>query len=202
MISESRMEESEVYLRGESQAIKIIDKTKRAFDISLDSTKAFELALQKPRDSCKYRCIRFRAMFYSLWLLMMKHHGKPPGANGLNWLFFGFAATISIDILLTFVIYIHVLSPLDNVWTFGIPWLFILPCLTFLAPLWGFMGSMIGSPGMLKTYSSMNATVFLLNYPLTLAYMVWLEQSVFYLGIMVTLIFTKIFLSFMGGKVR
>lgn len=97
---------------GESQEVQIIDKSKRAFDISFDSTKAFELALQKSRVGCKYSCIRFRAMWYSLWLTMLKHHGRPPGRGGLSFLFFGFASFVTIDLLLTVIIYAHVLSPI------------------------------------------------------------------------------------------
>ena len=106
---------------------------------------------------------------------MLKHHGKPPGQKGLYCLFFTFSALLSFDIMLSFVIYSHVFHPITNLWTFGLPWVFVLPAVTLIAPFWGLIASMAGSSGMLKTYSSMNATVFLINYPLTLFYMLYMH---------------------------
>lgn len=108
---------SEVNIMGESHEVFLIDKSKRAFDISLDSTKAFELSLQKSRSGFKYSFIRYRAMWYSLWLAMLKHHGKPPGQAGLSWLFFGFASFVTLDLLLNVIIYAHLFSPIGNMWT-------------------------------------------------------------------------------------
>jgi len=196
------MNSSEVYIEGDSFDVTIIDKSKRAYDISLDSTKACALALQKSRIGCKYSFIRFRAMWYSLWLLMLKHHGRPPGRGGLNCLFFAFASFVSIDILLTVIIYVHVLTPFENIFTFGFPWLFILPLVTMLGPIFGFVGAMTGSPEMLKAYSSYNATAFLVNIPLTLLFAVYYGTQGFYLVVLLSMMITKVFLSFFGGKVR
>lgn len=132
---------------------------------------------------------------------MLKHHGKPPGQKGLYCLFLTFAALISFDILLSFVIYIHVFNPIVNLWTFGLPWVFVLPAVTLIAPFWGLIASMAGSPGMLKTYSSMNATVFLVNYPLTLFYMLYMRQSAFYIVTILTLMLNKVFINFAAAKV-
>jgi len=83
----NRHEEKEALLAGEqeefhgedSQFVKIIDKSRRAFSFSLDSTKSMQMSLKKPRNDCKNRCTRFRATLYALWILTYKHHGKPPG---------------------------------------------------------------------------------------------------------------------------
>jgi hypothetical protein len=49
LLSESNMESSEVYIYGTgsitSKSVKIIDKSKRAFDIGSDAVKSLELAL-------------------------------------------------------------------------------------------------------------------------------------------------------------
>ena len=77
-------QESQVYIHGapeRTRSVKIIDKSKRAFDISLESTKSFELAIWKPRNSCKYRIRNIKAFFISLWTLMFRHHGIPPNAD-------------------------------------------------------------------------------------------------------------------------
>lgn len=51
------MAESSVFLHGAntSSRVKIVDKSKRAFEMSNESTQALELSLQKPRDSCAYK---------------------------------------------------------------------------------------------------------------------------------------------------
>lgn len=54
---------------------------------------------------------------------------------------------------------------------------------------------------MLKTYSSMNATVFLVNYPLTLFYMLYMRQSAFYIVTILTLMLNKVFINFAAAKV-
>jgi hypothetical protein len=48
LLEETQMEHSEVYIYGSNEAsrkVKIVDKSKRAFDISPDAVKSFELAL-------------------------------------------------------------------------------------------------------------------------------------------------------------
>lgn len=95
----------------------------------------------------------------------------------------------------------HVFNPIVNLWTFGLPWVFVLPAVTLIAPFWGLIASMAGSPGMLKTYSSMNATVFLVNYPLTLFYMLYMRQSAFYIVTILTLMINKVFINFAAAKV-
>lgn len=37
-----------------SKSIKLVDKTRRAFSISIESSKAFELAIRKPRHKTKH----------------------------------------------------------------------------------------------------------------------------------------------------
>lgn len=44
-----------------SKTIKLVDKTRRAFSISIESSKAFELAIRKPRTKFKHKFTRVRA---------------------------------------------------------------------------------------------------------------------------------------------
>lgn len=187
---------------GEQVTVKILDKSKRAFDISPESTQALESALMKPKSGCKHCYVGFKAWWYSLWLLALKHHGKPPNRGSLSCLFFFYSISVSLDILLSFIIFVQVIHPMSNVWTFGVPWLFILPLVTVLSPVWGFLGSLTGSTVMLKTYSSLNATAFLVNIPLTVGVMVYYQEQLFYLVVMSLLMINKIFISFLGAKVR
>lgn len=78
----------------------------------------------------------------------------------------------------------------------------MLPFVTILGPLSGFIGAVTGSPGILKTYSSFNATAYLVNIPLTFVFAAYKETQTFYLVVLLCLMLTKIFISFLGSKVR
>jgi hypothetical protein len=77
-----------------------------------------------------------------------------------------FATANAFDFLLTAVMTLHCFHPASNVKTFGIAFLFILPGLTILAPIWGALACMTGSPTMMVQYSNINATLVALTYPL------------------------------------
>lgn len=55
---------------------------------------------------------------------------------------------------------------------------------------------------MMKTYSSMNTTMMVTNYPLTIVYLVFAGQSWVYIAIIIFLVLNKVSLSFFGCKVR
>lgn len=147
------MEESEVYIYGSgeaSQQVKIIDKNKRAYDISNDSVKRLELSLQKPRTSCKHKCLRFKAWWYAIWILFFKHHGIPPKSGTRYQYFLGFAIFLALDTLMTMNICFHMFQPVENWKVYGIPYFFISPLVSVLGPLLGIMGSVFASAKTLK----------------------------------------------------
>ena len=92
--------------------------------------------------------------------------------------------------------------PLDNWKTIGIPFFFISPGAAVLGPICGFLATIAASANLLKFQASANATAVLLNYPLTVAAMIWLDNEPFYIALVVILWFNKILLSFCGSKVR
>lgn len=116
-----------------------------------------------------------KSVMYSLWIMMFKLHGKPP-ANNHNMWFILFSMSIALELVLDLVFILHIISPVSNVWSFGLPYLFILPGITVIAPFWGILGTIIGSPTMLKSFSTMNATMVVLNYPLTI-FALWVYSS-------------------------
>merc|ERR1712003_597077 len=205
LLEETNMESSEVYIYGEggeSKSVKIIDKSKRAFDISNDAVKSLELALQKPRGGCKYKWTRCRGWWYSLWILFFKHHGIPPKSGTRYQYFLGFAVFLALDTLLNLNLCFHMFQPLDNWKTLGIPFFFIAPAVTVIGPILGILACIFASPRMLKLQASANATAVLLNYPLTLAVMFVINDEPFYIAITILLWFNKICISFFGAKVR
>ena len=71
-----------------------------------------------------------------------------------------------------------------------------------MAPICGTLGAIFGSADLLKSQSSMNAAAVLLNYPLTLAVMLFKGDEAVYISVVVLLWFNKIAISFVGAKVR
>jgi hypothetical protein len=132
---------------------------------------------------------------------MFKAHGRAPTTN-LNFWFLCYSLTFSLEILLNFVFMLHIANPISNVWGFGFPFLFILPGIPVIAPLWGLLAILFGSAQMLKSYSTMNSTMLALNYPLTLLYLWFAGESFVYTTIIFFLILNKVTLSFFGAKVR
>ena len=100
--------------------------------------------------------------------MYFKANGKPPGPTGLNMWFLIFSLVFAVEVLLTLILLLHFVNPIENLYKVGIPYLLILPALTLIAPIWCFLAILIGSPTMMKSYSNMNSTMVLLNYPLTL----------------------------------
>jgi hypothetical protein len=77
-----------------------------------------------------------------------------------------------------------------------------MPGLIVLAPIWCLLACLLGSIKMLKTYSTMNACLVFLNYPLTIAAMIYYKQDVFYIALIVGLVLNKVLISSCGAKVR
>ena len=204
LINESKMEMSEILVHGEllGTHVKIIDKSKRAFEISYDSSRALELALKKGKPRCSNCSTRLKSVFYSTYLMYFKSSGKPPGSNSLNFWFLLFSLAFSAEVLLTLVLLLHFVTPMQNLYAVGLPFLLVLPALPVIAPVWCFLAILVGSSTMLKSYSNMNSTLLLLNYPLTLIVMLWTNEMPFYIMILILLIFNKAFLSTLGSKVR
>jgi hypothetical protein len=105
--------------------------------------------------------------------MLFKFHGRAPETN-LNFWFLMFSGTLALEFILTFIFCLHIANPVSNFWGFGFPFLMIMPGLTLIAPFWGLCAILCGSSQMLKTYSSMNATMMLTNLPLTVAMLVFL----------------------------
>ena len=125
--------------------VRIIDKSKRAYDISHESTKALELVLQKDKKRCKHSCVRTKSVFYSLWIMLFKLHGIPPTIR-LTSLFLLFSMTLAIELILSMIFILHIMNPISQVWNLGFTFLFILPGLTLIAPVWGVIATCSGSP--------------------------------------------------------
>ena len=205
ILEETNMESSEVFIYGSGDGgkqVKIIDKSKRAMDISPDAVKSLELSLMKPRTSCKHKCLRFKAFFYGVWIMFFKHHGIPPKSGTRYQYFLGYSIFLCLDILMTLTFCFHMFQPMDNWQKEGIAYFFISPLCTVLGPIMGLLACFCASAKMLKFQASVNATSVLINYPLTLSLMIVNKDEPFYVAIIILLMLNKICLSFFGAKVR
>ena len=145
------MQESEIYIHGSdrTKSVKIIDKSKRAFDIGPESTKSLELAIRKERNRCKHKLQMFKAKMIALWILMFKHHGIPPSQRGIPGYFLGLACFIAIDTVLLMSFTFHIFRPMANFEHYGFSFLLFYPAVTVLGPLAGIAGCITGSARLL-----------------------------------------------------
>jgi len=131
--------------------------------------------------------------------LLLKNHGKLPAKESLNRWFVFYSLAFSLDILFTLVFLVHIANPIKNVWTFGFVFLFIQPGITIIAPLWGFLAIAFGSAPMMKSYSNMNSSMVVINYPLTIVAMVYMKGPTFYIFVIILLMLNKVLVSFFGA---
>lgn len=161
-----------------------------------------EERLQKQKKTCKHTCARFRTVVYSLFIYLFKFHGSPPSARWLNTLFLAYSLGLSFELVLSTVFFTHAVNPLSNMWNIGFFYIWILPGLTIIAPLFGLLATICASPRMMLIYGSMNATLAILTYPLTLMALFFFADVANYVVILLLLFLNKIFLSAVGSKVR
>ena len=184
------------------KTIRLIDKTRRAFSISIESSKAFELAIRKPRNKLKHQITRFRAWIYSTYLLLMKHHGSPTNSKDLNYVFALFAAVLTIDILLLINFTLHIFIPKTNFNEFGWLFFFVFFGIPYLSPLIAFIAAMSGNDQLLKTTGNMNSMMICFNIPLTLGFMFIHNDDPIYYLLLAFMVFVKVCLSGVSAKVR
>lgn len=51
---------------------------------------------------------------------------------------------LTADFILTLVFILHITHPISSIYTYGLPFLFILPGLTVITPIWGLVGTISG----------------------------------------------------------
>lgn len=146
-------------------------------------------------------CMSLIRSTVAIWLMMFRYQGLPPRKGSRYPLFFAYAAASAIDLLLTAVICIHIMYPISNLSTVGIPFLLALPLTTLIGPLLGALACFSGRVGLLKLQSACNSTSVLFNYPLTIGSLIYHDSDPFYVAVVVLLIVNKIVISFTSTKV-
>jgi len=112
------------------RSAKLVDKHTRAFSISIESSKAFELAIRKPRRKLQHKCLRLKGMIYSLYVLFLKHHGHPVQTKEVTPFYVTMALIVALDVMLLGVFLVHVTHPFAVNWTrFGWAFFWVPPLL-------------------------------------------------------------------------
>lgn len=185
-----------------SKTVKLVDKARRAFSISIESSKAFELAIRKPRNKAKHKFTRFRAQLYGIYLLLMKHFGSPTSTNDLNIVFALFAAILTMDIMLLVNYTYHMFFPTTNFNSFGWAFIFLWPGIPYLSALTAFVGAFLGNVSLLKMTGSMNSMMIQFNIPATIFFSLIAGDDVIYYLLLAFMVFIKVALSAVSAKVR
>lgn len=174
----------------------------RAFSLSIDSSKAFELALRKPRNKWKHKLIRWRGEIYGIYLLFMKHQGSPPGMKDLNWLFTLYSAVLALDIMMLVNFTMHIFTPQENFKLFGWAFMFVFFAIPYLSPYFAVLAAMSGDDAALQSTTNMNSLVITVNIPITAALSMWNQDDPVYLLLLSLMVAAKVALSALGAKLR
>jgi len=184
------------------QPVKLVDKSRRAFSLSIDSSKAFELALRKPRNKWKHKVTRCRGDVYGMYLLFMKHQGSPPGMKDLNWIFTLYSAVLALDIMMLINFTMHIFTPSENFKLFGWSFMFVFFAIPYLSPAFALVAAITGSDTALQITNNMNALMITFNIPITMILSLWNHDDPVYCLLLTLMVATKIGLSALGAKVR
>ena len=149
--------------------------------MTFDNTSALEIAIKKEKNQSFL--LKFKMLMQSLWLQTFRHQESPANsARNSEVYFIVFALLTSLDLLLTGVMTANCIAESG---TFGLPYLYILPFVACVAPVWGSLGCVSGSVRILSQYSDLNATLIVMTFPLQIIMMTWLRSASFYFGIII-----------------
>jgi hypothetical protein len=182
--------------------VKLVDKSRRSFSLSIDSSKAFELALRKPRNKFKHKITRCRGDIFGIYLMLMKHHGSPPGTKDLNWIFTLYSAVLALDIMMLINFTMHIFTPIENFEHFGWAFLFVFLGIPYLSVYFAMIAAILGSDIALKSTNNMNSMMMMFNIPITAVLSMWNQDDPVYLLLLSLMVCCKIALSALGAKVR
>ena len=95
---------------------KIINKKIRSFEISVDSSKDFEVAIRKPRRKLQHHITWAKGEIYQFYIMFLTHHGKPENNRDILLYFFLMATITTMDFVLLVTFNFHIYHPIDPNW--------------------------------------------------------------------------------------
>lgn len=139
---------------------------------------------------------------YGVFLLLLKHHGNPPGTKDLNWVFILYSAVLALDFLMLINFTMHIITPIENFASFGWAFVFMFAGVPYLAPLFAIFAAITGRQTLMKTMGNLNSMAIIFNIPLTMLLSIINRDDAVYLLLLTLMICAKIALSALGAKVR
>eukprot|EP00347_Sterkiella_histriomuscorum_P018113 403346737 len=88
--------------------------------------------------------------------------------------------------------FIHLINPIDNMFSFGIIYYSIYPLMPLLSPIVGILSTIIGSPRLMKEYSKINSLLIIANYPITIISQLAAQDELFYIAMIFLLLLMKV----------
>lgn len=149
----------------------------------------------------KHKCTRIRSYIYSVYLMLTKHHGKPPSTDQLTPFFVAYAAVLSLDIMLLVNFTFHVFLPSTNFGRFGWCFFFMYPLVPYLSPIFSILGAMKGSPFLLKQVGNINSLCIMVNIPVTAIFAFLSDDDPYWFLLLLVMIWCKVLLSAVSAKV-
>lgn len=188
--------------QAQKKPTKLVDKARRAFSISIESSKAFELSIRKPRKKCKHHIATLKGQIHAVFLLLMKQQGSSPKSKDLTMFFVLYACVLALDFMLLLNYTLHIFMPASNFVRFGWAFFFCIFGVPYISPLVAFAAAFLGSPKLMKTMSNMNAYEIMVNIPLVALVGYLQDDDPVYLLLLSFMILVKMALSATSAKVR
>lgn len=184
----------------DSQDQQLVDKSIRAFSVSVESAKAFELALRKPRRKNKHKVIEVKKYMYQAFMLFHKHMGQPVETNDFTWYFVAYSAILAVDIMLLFNMAINCGAGV-NYYNFGWAYWILPPFAAFLSACFGIAAAIEGSISFLKTVGNFNVQLVIFTIPLTILLVFLNNDDPMYVIILFFILVVKCVLSGIAAQV-
>mmetsp|Transcript_41315 Transcript_41315/g.62935 ORF Transcript_41315/g.62935 Transcript_41315/m.62935 type:complete len:342 (-) Transcript_41315:60-1085(-) len=184
---------------------KVISRSISAFSVTIASTKAFEIAIRKPRKKWKHAYAQAWADVYGTFLMAFKYHGEPPDRKDYNIILLVFSMLLTLDVVMVINFFVEIMTPGEEDFSYdkwGWAFLFVYFGLPIAAPIVGFVGAMWKDPEVMKEMSNLNSIMLTFNIPLAVLSSIVTGGDPVFLLMFAFFTLLKMGISIISGKIR
>ena len=178
-----------------------VDTRIRAFAHSIDAAKMFEVAIRKPRNSCKYRMYSLKGLVEGIFMMFVNRHGSPTDSKDLSSFFMLYSVILAVDVIVLISFSFHAFFNQRNLYHFGIAFCYYF-CLPYVTPLVATLAACKGSVSLLKLTGEMIAATMLVNYPATMILCIVNGDDPIHLITIALMLVIKMCLCYLTAKIR
>jgi hypothetical protein len=180
----------------------LIDKSQRAFSITIESSKAFEIAIRKPRHKFHHAVTWAKGELYQFYVMLLKHHGKPAEHQDPTLYYVLMSLTAAIDFILLGTFMFHITHPFAENWNnFGWAFFWAPPFLFVQQPIAVCTACMFGSIDLFKIVGNINSSMVCVTYPLVMILAYFTDDDPLFHFVLLFLMGTKFAFSSLSSKV-